>query len=111
VLPYYLHLLDHVAGAAHFEVSEPRVHGCAQRCSRACPVIWCRDSCASCHMRGRSGIPRRVTLTAASTHHFLEKTSGRPVPSVQRSASSDRLLSRAGLGGQRAMQVTALARA
>lgn len=26
VLPYYLHLLDQVAGAAHFEVSEPRMH-------------------------------------------------------------------------------------
>jgi L-lysine 2,3-aminomutase len=24
VLPYYLHLLDRVAGAAHFEVAEPR---------------------------------------------------------------------------------------
>ena len=26
VLPYYLHLLDRVAGATHFEVAEERVH-------------------------------------------------------------------------------------
>jgi L-lysine 2,3-aminomutase len=44
VLPYYLHLLDHVAGAAHFEVPEPRVHRPARkRCWRACRVISCRD--------------------------------------------------------------------
>jgi L-lysine 2,3-aminomutase len=44
VQPYYLHLLDRVAGTAHFEVPRPRPWPCWARCRRACPATWCRAS-------------------------------------------------------------------
>ena len=47
VLPYYLHQLDRVAGAAHFEVADERGPRAARaRWPRACRATWCRGWCA-----------------------------------------------------------------
>ena len=37
VLPYYLHQLDRVPGAAHFEVDDEAAAPCMPRSPRACP--------------------------------------------------------------------------
>ena len=47
VLPYYLHQLDRVAGAAHFEVDDARARVLVDELrERDYPAISCRDSCA-----------------------------------------------------------------
>ncbi len=47
VLPYYLHQLDRVQGAAHFEVDDARALALVDDAARsACPAIWCPSWCA-----------------------------------------------------------------
>ena len=42
VLPYYLHALDKVQGAAHFEVSEADAGRILTELAPVCPATWCR---------------------------------------------------------------------
>ena len=45
VMPYYLHQLDRVAGAAHFEVPEERGRELTRQLRPACRATPCRDTC------------------------------------------------------------------
>ncbi len=67
VMPYYLHQLDRVAGAAHFEVDPSRGLRLVDELRAACQATPCRATCAKRPVRQAKRFwhketPRRCTV-------------------------------------------------